>query len=371
MIKILFFIETLSGGGAEKVLCNLVNNMNQSLFDITVQTVWPCIANEYLVPGIRYKSVYSVRNNFTEFLYRLEAAIGLTYQLHIKENYDIECAYLECGATKIIASSTNKKAVKLAWIHCDLKALMPKPDVFVKKTIKQYLNYDKVICVSKKGEQSFRELFGENIETNIIYNTIDCEEILQNANEEFCKVDRKDYLLIVSAGRLSTPKNYIRLLRVHKKLLDEGIKHQLLIIGEGSKRIELEQYIKVNGLEKTVQLPGFKKNPYPYLKAADLLVCSSDYECFSTFITEGLILGKAIVTTEVSGMKELLGESEYGLITDNNDDALYEGVKKMLMNSELRIYYEKKSAIRSKDFSTKRLVQDTERFFQNCLEMGR
>lgn len=362
MIKILFFIETIVGGGAEKVLRNLVNNMDQNKFNITVQTVWPCNPNNYLVPGIRYKSIYRKQNILNTIRYRVEAAFGLSYSLHIKDDYDIECAYLECGTTKVLSSSTNKKAVKLAWVHCDLKKLMPDPEAFAKETAKYYAKYNKVVCVSEKGKQSFVELFGNSIETDIVHNTVDCEEILQKAVDELPNKEAVYHPLVVSLGRLSTPKHYMRLLRAHKKLMDEGVEHNLLIVGEGPDRAELEQFIEENHLQNSVQLPGFKSNPYPYLKAADLLACSSIYECFSTFITEGLILGKPIVTTDVSGMRELLGDSEYGFITDNDDDEFYKGMRRMLLDSKMRSDYARKAIIRGKSFSTNKLVKDTEQF---------
>ncbi len=367
MIRILFFIETIDGGGAEKVLRNLVNNMDQSLFDITVQTVWPCNPKEYLASGIRYKSMYPAKNKTNVLRYRAEAASGLTYALHIRDDYDIECAYLECGATKLLAGSTNRKAVKLAWVHCDMKKMMSDPEAFAKKTAKYYAKYDKVICVSQKGRESFADLFGTDVDTDILYNTIDREEILQKAEEPLPKSDMMPHPLVVSLGRLSEPKHYIRLLRAHKRLLDEGIVHALLIVGEGPDRRELEQYIIEHHLEGSVRLPGFKSNPYPYLKAADLLACSSIYECFSTFVTEGLVVGKPIVTTDVSGMRELLGDSEYGLITDNNDEAFYQGMKKLLVDPGLRQEFAAKSALRGVNFSTAKMVKDTENYFINVL----
>lgn len=367
MIKILFFIETIDGGGAEKVLRNLVNNMDQTKFNITVQTVWPCDSKKYLISGIRYKSMYPVRNQFNTLRYRIETALGIAYFLHIKDDYDIECAYLECGSTKVLAGSRNKKAVKLAWVHCDLKKLMPEPEYFAKSTAKYYTKYDKVVCVSEMGRQSFVELFGTAIDTVVVHNTVDCEEIIQKATEEIPEKEALYHPLVVSLGRLSTPKHYIRLLKAHKRLWDEGIHHNLLIVGEGDDRSELERYITENHLEKTAQLPGFRSNPYPYLKIADLLACSSIYECFSTFVTEGLIMGKPIVATDVSGMRELLGDSEYGFITDNDDVGFYEGMKKLLTDEKLRIHYAERSAVRGREFSTQRLVQETEQFFMDCL----
>ena len=79
-----------------------------------------------------------------------------------------------------------------------------------------------------------------------------------------------------------------------------------------------------------------------------LLVCSSIFEGFSTFVTEGLILGKPIVTTDVSGMREILGDSEYGLITANDDEAFYEGVKRMLTEPGLLEYYTGQAKLRER-----------------------
>lgn len=367
MIKILFFIETIDGGGAEKVLRNLVNNMDRTKFDITVQTLWPCDPKAYLAPGIRYRSVYPVRDRMHMLRYRLEAAAGLTYRMHIRDDYDIECACLECGATKIMAASTNKKAVKLAWIHCDLKKAMADTDAFVRETARYYKKFDRVVCVSQQGRRSFVELHGMEEKAVIVYNTIDCEEVRSKAEEPLPEGETYGYPLVVSLGRLAEPKHYIRLLRSHKRLLEEGIHHELLIVGEGPDRPMLEDYIRENDLQETASLIGFRGNPYPYLKRADLLACSSIYECYSTFIAEGLILGKPIVTTDVSGMRELLGDSEYGLITAVDDEAFYEGMKKMLLDGAVRAEYARKAAVRGEQFSTSKMVKDTEDFFVDCL----
>ena len=91
MIKLLFFINTtLSSGGAEKVLRTLVNNMDQSRFDITVITSWPEDGGKYLAPGIHYRSLYPARNQFWRLVSRLEAGLGLTYRMRMAGEYDIE-----------------------------------------------------------------------------------------------------------------------------------------------------------------------------------------------------------------------------------------------------------------------------------------
>ncbi len=365
--KILFLIEELSGGGAEKVLCNLVNHMDQTKFDITVETVWPADAGEYLSPGIHYKSMYPNRNAFYHFLYRAEAASHLAYCLRVRGDYDIECAYLEMGTTKIMASSTNKKAKKIAWVHCDLLNKISDPQAYAMKTTRWYEQFDQIVCVSKSVKEHFDELFQNRFNSLVLYNVIDAPSIQNMALLPLPKEVRHNRVSVLSVGRLSAEKNYLRLLKAHKQLMGEGIEHDLWILGEGPQRPILEQFVKENGLINSVWMPGFIKNPYSIMREADVLACSSDYEGYSTFLTEGIILGKPIVTTDVSGAHELLGNSEFGLIVKNNDESLYRGLRTLLTDVICREKYAKAALLRSKDFSLPALVDTTERFFEEQL----
>ena len=360
----MFFIETLSGGGAEKVLQNLVNNMDSEKFDITVQTVWKENPEGFLNENIKYKYIYPFYSKLNNYKYRLSILLKTIYPIHIRDNYDIEVAYLECGATKVISTSTNKKAKKIAWLHCDLTKKMSNINEFKKKSVNWYKKFDKVACVSKDVEKSFKSIYGNEFETEVIYNVIDDSDIKRKANEAVIDFSfDKKIPTIVSVGRLSAEKRFDRLIEAHKRLLDEGFFNKLLIIGEGDERESLEQIITASGVQKTVTLLGFKSNPYPYIKNADLLACSSDYEGFSSFVAEGLILGKAIVTTKCNGMEELLGSSQYGIITDCEVKALSEGIKKLLSENSLREEYERNALERGKGFSIESSVKKAEDFF--------
>ena len=364
MTKILFFIENLSAGGAEKVLQNLVNNMDKEKFDITVQTVWKENPEKYLNANIRYKYIYPCYSKLNNYKYRLSVLLKTIYPLHIKDDYDIEVAYLECGATKVISTSTNKKAKKIAWVHCDLSKKMSNINEFRRKSVDWYKKFHKVVCVSKDVEKSFKGIYGNEFDTEVIYNVIDDCSIREKAEEYVSdfSFDEKTPT-IVSVGRLSKEKRFDRLIDAHKILLNDGIPNRVLIIGEGDERESLEQIIKAAGVQKTVTLLGFKGNPYPYIKNADLLACSSDYEGFSSFVAEGLILGKAIVTTECNGMEELLGNSQYGIITECTAKALAEGIKKLLINNSLKEEYERSATERGKAFSIESSVKKAEGFF--------
>ena len=368
MTKILFFIEELRAGGAEKVLCNLVNAMDQNRFEITVQTLWKADAAQFLNPGIRYRYCYAARGAITRVRSRVEALLGLTYRLHIRDDYDIECAYLECGATKIMASSTNRHAKKLAWVHCDLQKKMHEPEGFVAKSKKWYQKYDKVICVSQNVKDAFDAMFDNAFDTCVLYNTVDDAQIRREAEKALPDWIRKRRLTAVTVGRLSNEKAYDRLLRVHHSLIARGIDYDLWIIGEGPDRPKLEESIVRNGLSESVKLLGYQTNPYPFMKEADLLICSSHYEGFSTFVTEGLILGKPIVTTDCGGMRELLGDGKYGMIVENEEKALEEGIQKMQKSESLREKYAALAHGRGSNFSAKRLTKQTEQYLLDLIE---
>ena len=370
MIKVLFHIDTLGGGGAEKVLCNLVNHMDQTKFDITIQTVYPDAAEEYLVDGVHYKYIYPSDNQFYRNVYRVEAALGLVYPLHMKDDYDLEIAYLEFGPTKVIASSTNKKAKKIAWVHCDFDIAIKEKEAFIKKAATQYQQYDKIACVSEKCKESFVTMFGNDPEVVVIHNVIDDKEIIEKAEQPLPSIAEKRKLTMCAVGRLSAPKNYIRLLNTAYRLHEEGYDFDLWMVGDGEQRELIEEYISKHEMSFYVKLIGFQKNPYPFMKASDLLVCSSDYEGFSTFVAEGLILGKPIITTECSGMRELLGDSKYGMIVPNSDEAFYEGLKTVLTQDEDNLEaYAEKGLKRGRMFNLEYLTKSAECFFEAiCLE---
>lgn len=366
MLKILFFIETLGGGGAEKVLIDLVNHMDQSKFDITVETLWPAEAKNRLAEGIRYRSVYKSRRRINQYRMRLESALGLTYRLHMKDDYDIEVAYLECGTTKILSSSTNKRAAKIAWVHCDLAIQMANNlDGFVKKAATQYKKFDKVVCVSEDVLNSFRRLFGSTPPACVLHNTVDDKKIKECAELPLPRDAVKSRTTVVTLGRLTYQKAYDRLLEAHRQHVNDGLKYDLWILGEGEERTKLEAFVKENDLQDTVRFFGFQSNPYPFIKAADLLVCSSRYEGFSTFVTEGLLLGKPIVTTDCTGMRELLGDSEYGFVVENSTEGLYSGISYCLSGPNVLAYYSQKAMMRGTLFSAEKLTGITESFFED------
>ncbi|MCD8019251.1 MAG: glycosyltransferase [Clostridiales bacterium] len=366
MIKILFFIPNLSSGGAEKVLRSLVNHMDQNQFDITVQTIEKEQSENYLVEGIHYKSINHSRTGFGRkifsYWFRLLAELKLIYPLYIKGDCDIEVAYLECDATKVMAASTSRKALKVAWVHCDLskKEGISENAVKIKK---YYEKYDKVVCVSEDARMGFVSLFGSEPESLVLGNVIDEKEILQKSEKPLPVLKDVSVKTFVAVGRLTWQKGFDRLIEIFSTLRDEKYPVHLWILGEGPERENLERLIEQYQLKDVIDLMGFQENPYPFIKAADCVVCSSRYEGISTVVTEALILGKPVVTTPCTGMKELLGNSEYGIIAEDTEEGLLKSIKSFLDSGELRQHYTNAASNRGKMFSKANSVRVIQNFF--------
>ena len=206
---------------------------------------------------------------------------------------------------------------------------------------------------------------------NVLYNTNESEIIVAQSTEPVPEIDfSANHFKICAMGSLIPIKGFERLISVHNKLRNDGYSIQTFILGEGADNDKLQKMIKECSLTEEVSLLGYQTNPYKYLSKCDLFVCSSWSEGFSTAVTEALILGVPVVTTHVSGMQELLGDNQYGIITENSEEGLYNGIKMMLDSNELFRSYQEKAQIRGDSFSTKNTVLAVQELFEELWEKG-
>lgn len=375
--NVLFVIESLGGGGAEKVLTTLLKHLDRSKYNITLCTITN--TGKYIdevKPYVNYTSVISLPHNQSildrtwyaikyKLVYEL-LPISWVYKLFIPKGNDIEIAFCEGFTTKLISKSSNKKAKKIAWVHIDLKQNPWPQKLGIYRNIKEetltYSKFNSIITVSKTVKQSFKEVYGQAEKTITIYNPIDIYDIKQKGKEKI-KGYNKSVMNLVTVGRLVPQKGYDILLQIVARLKNEGYKFVLRILGEGTDWEELLRYKEQNGLQGYVELIGFKKNPYPYIANSDLFVCSSRSEGYSLVIAESLVLGIPVLSTYCSGPNELLDEGKYGKLVKNSNDGngLYEGLKQFFKNKELLEIYRQKAIERGSFFSLTNVLNEVEK----------
>ena len=200
-----------------------------------------------------------------------------------------------------------------------------------------YKKFNKIVCVSTDVKFHFCHKTGITENVVVQLNPINIKEILEKSKEPIKEKMIHNGIIICAVGRLAFEKGYDRLLKVHRKLLREHINNTIWIVGEGLERARLEEYIKDNKLEESVQLVGYTQNPYKYLKEADIFVCSSRIEGLSSTVIEAAVLDKPIITTLCSGMRDILGDDNTNaLIVPNHTYNLYKGLKKLILDENLR-----------------------------------
>lgn len=360
--KLLIAVHTLQLGGVEKIVVNLLKRMDKQKYDITLLSIVDdgIFKKDVMnIPGIKYKYFFKgyfkrSRNDINSKFYKISTRMmniiwkwylflikyfpKYLYKKNIKEVYDIEIAFMEGKVAKIIANSNNKNSKKVAWIHTDIENISRK-NMFVSldEEIDCYKKFNKIVCVSTDVKFHFCHKTGITENVMVQLNPINIKEILEKSKEPIKEKMIHNGIIICAVGRLAFEKGYDRLLKVHRKLLREHINNTIWIVGEGLERARLEEYVKDNKLEESVQLVGYTQNPYKYLKEADIFVCSSRIEGLSSTVIEAAVLDKPIITTLCSGMRDILGDDNTNaLIVPNHTYNLYKGLKKLILDENLR-----------------------------------
>ena len=369
--KILIRIGSLRHGGAEKVLLTFLKNLSKDKFEIDLllnlysgkylAEVPDWINVLYLNKGemITTNRLQDIPVKAFRVIYQkiLKMFPFLLYQFILKgKKYDIEFAAIH-GFRDEILNSPQKSSKKMVWIHNDLKKT--EFHNYTDEEFRKFFGFDKIMVISEKIEKDFEVLAKKEAEKEKIvriYNPLDTGEILlksevgnrkseigiQKWKDETSKPEiRNSEPIFISVGTVFPQKGFDRLLKVHQRLLEEGFPHKIEILGNGYDFENIKKLQKELKVTETSTLFGFTDNPYPSIKNADFYILSSRYEGFPTVLFEAITLKKKIIATDVSGVKEMLEEGKLGLIVENSEEGIYEGMKKALQNPESFEKYEK------------------------------
>ena len=357
--KILIRIGSLRHGGAEKVLATFLKNLPNDKYEINL--LLNLYSGKYLSEIPNWVNILYLNKGEMITTNRLQdiptKAFRVIYQSLLKKfpkllyngilkgkKYDVEFAAIH-GFRDEILNSPLKSSKKIIWIHNDLRKT--EFHDYTDTEIRKFFGFDKIMVISEHIQKDFENLAQNQDEKDRIiriYNPLDTEEILKKSknirNEE---QNLKNHLpTFVSVGTVFPQKGFDRLLKAHKRLLDEDFPHRVQIIGDGYDFENIKNLRNELGLQETTEMVGFTDNPYPYFKNADFYILSSRYEGFPTVLFEAITLKKNIIATDVSGVKEMLNNGELGMIVENSEEGIYQGMKQALAHPEqMEIYQEK------------------------------
>ncbi|UAL46933.1 glycosyltransferase [Sutcliffiella horikoshii] len=352
--KILFIIDSLNSGGAERSLISLLSVLDYKRFSVELLLFsenglfLPLIPSNVKIITIKEeKSSFSIKKLYKRikislmlrnpYIMRSYHSAQIIWS-NLKEdlptlqtNYDIAIAYSQGFPTYFAIKNVNAKR-KICWVNTDYKMA-----AYNKSFDEEYYNmYERIVTVSDANKKIFENEFPQfRKKTKLIYdiNSPQLIESLSLSINEF--PDNFTGTKILTIGRLVEAKGYDLALEACQILKKQGVNFRWYAIGEGPLKCKLERSIKQKGLKDYFVLLGTFSNPYPLLKQCDLYVQPSKYEGYGLAIAEARILKKPIVTTDFSTAHNQIRHRENGLIVKMTPESVVEGINEILSNSDL------------------------------------
>ncbi len=350
--RALFLINSLTGGGAERVMCTLLRHSEpeRAEFDISLAV----LDNE---PAGNVAPDWVDVHQF-DCRFSLARSIVAVRQLHAELKPDVSLSFLmRANFANVINARTPAVISERAHTSHHLgKGLRGAVSRTMVRGV--YPRASRIIAVSEGVESDLRENFGVPQERLIsIPNPVDSDAIRVKAQEP--PPIQIDAPFIMSAGRLVTVKNFAMLIRAFAAV---GDARKLVIVGEGAERGALERLARELGVADRVVLPGYLANPYPLMAAADIFILSSDSEGYPNALIEGMATGRPVIATNCdSGPSEILAGkprhavsgitfAEHGvLVPVDSADAMAKAISG-LDNPARRAEYGAKAAARALSF---------------------
>lgn len=367
--KILFLTDVMSFGGVEKVLVNTLNGIDCSVFEVTLLVMYKTnqeIHNISNIPtNIKVKYMFEGQVNYKlkrlMFLFFLIIPRLMNF-LFIRGSYDVIVTTKDMFTYPV----SFKKCSKVMWIHGGLEHFDTEKASFYRRLknwlqFRCYKRFEKIILLTNIAKNRFVQKFGLEEKCYVLNNPLNDLEIQRLANEEVIDCQFSDFTVVCSC-RLSIEKGVERLLNASRRLIRENYNFNVLIIGDGDQKAELQRLVFLDSkLSDKVDFIGFKENPYKYIKKCTIYVSPSKTEGFSLSIAEAIILGLPVMSTDCNGPIEILANGEFGYIVKNSEDGIYEGLKELLTKPELIEYYKLKSIERKKYFNFETNINNLEK----------
>ncbi|KGB13967.1 glycosyltransferase [Latilactobacillus sakei subsp. sakei] len=376
MKDLVFFINSLGRGGAEKAIIQILERMDKQKYHLKLVILKNDGGYSNQVPDNvevislgRYNHSIISRLKWTFFWRTVKYFPGIikrkiSKKANIRKN-DLLISFLEGPSTKLVSMFPNKK---ITWMHTDYQ-LNRWTEVYFKspeEELSYYNKFNSIVFVSKHGKEAFNSFFNNKVTSHeeVIYNPIDVQEIeklsiIESENTEKWVKDTENTKRIVSIGRLTEVKRLDWLIDAQKELNSLAIPVSTTIIGDG-KLYEKYQNRVVSEKIKNIYFIGFKSNPYSYLKYADIYTSTSVTESYPLSIAEAYSLQIPVIATKNSGSMELSREGKYALLVDSEYDAFYKALKEMVLNENLLSEYINISKEAKEQFNVETVLQDIE-----------
>lgn len=327
--ELLFSINDLRVGGIETAIINLLNNIDYKKYNVTlVMEEKTGVLLKNVNKNVKVQEL-KVSNNKNVIIRKgINFIRKLNFSILNYHKFDFSCCYAtySLSANKIALTASKNNSI---YVHSNYRYIYKDKTEF-----KNFFNcrnissFRRIIFVANEAEKDFIKIYPElKNKCLVLNNFIDSDKILKLSTEKISETHPKNKKLFVFIGRLDdSSKKVSRAINLLKSLSDVN----LLIVGDGPDRKMYEDLVTKNDLSKRVTFVGQKTNPYPYIKLADYVILTSDYEGFPVTYLEAITLHKRILTTiDVSDESINIGK-DYATIISMDEKEMLKDVQKEL-----------------------------------------
>ena len=345
MKNVLIIKKSLGGGGAEKLLVDTLRFWDYNRYEVTLLTCDSTgVYSTQLDPHVRVCQIRDIwssiflRNLFYLFPFLRRFIMAINYRRSRKvlggNHYDIAISYLEGSSASLHQGLLDLATRNVTWVHSDLFAnpWSRRYHINAESEMAFYKSVDEIVFVSEAARRQFDLYIPEHASTRVVYNLIAFNQVNEKAAAFQPELGTPS---IVSVGRLAHQKRFDRLIKSVRLLQEKGINVHVYILGAGELMGSLEQLSAATRLTDSIHFLGFVPNPYPYIRAADLFVSSSDTEGYPLVVAEAMCIGKPIVATAVTGSTEMLSGGA-GILVEPDEQAIADACAALLKDDIAR-----------------------------------
>lgn len=328
--RLLFTSHNMEIGGIETALLRLLDNINYEKYDVDVilDEKKGILLNQ-TNKNVHVKELKVSSNQNILIRKTINCLRKLRFMIFNYHTYDFSCCYatysLSGNKLSLMASKNNA-----FYVHNNYKYVYKK-----KEDTKNFFDnrhitsFRKIIFVANESKKDFLEFYPElEAKTLVLNNFIDVDTIKEKSKDKIKEKKDKSKKLLVFIGRLDDDAKKIgRAINLVKEI--ESI--NLWIVGEGPDKKQYEDQVRQNKLESRVSFLGRKKNPYPYMRQADYLILTSDYEGFPVIYLEAIVLKVPIITT-IPTSDDQIDINDYANIISKEEQQMVTEVKNILKN---------------------------------------
>ncbi len=365
MLKVLFFIPSLEGGGAERVMVEILRSVDRERIEPVLVLLQP-YANSPFKKNIPEEiKVIVVDRNSDTTIDKIRQYVGFIRTVLSEKPHLIMSMLTHCNIMAILLKLISGIRV----IVCE--HIIPSEVIKTKEggrmlwfstrhLIKTFYRFaDKIVAVSEGIKANLVEEF--NIpphKTEVLYNPVDLDLISELSRVSAGHVFFKEGVpVLLSVGRLVPQKGFDILLKAFRKVLEE-MDARLIILGEGQGREPLLMLAGDLAITGKVSFAGFQGNPYKFMSKADIFVLPSRYEGLPMVILEAMACGAPVVSSDCkSGPREILQDGSHGVLVPVEDvDALSAALSRLLRDKTLRKKFSETARERARDFAAAEIV---------------